>query len=516
MDFEEELKKYKYIISLEDVKEIIEQSKRCKNKTLNTILRILKSNVKKINSGDYKSIANNMSAYYVNEIISLDNKTTIKIKDKTKSERMYDKGLELKKENNLSKSIIELKKSLIKNKHNCKSRNLLGLCYFEYGELSKALIEWSLNDITLENKEGINIHLRRVAKEASTILTAQKSIEKYNQGIISISNKDYTKGIINLETAIVFNNNFIEACNLLAVLYLSKNDDVKAIAYVEKVLDLDKNNKKAIKYKKVIGRRIGGTENSEMKIKKLETEQKKMTSLRFNDSVKEEKKKKRRLISNVTIFISGMLVMIIINNLVIRKIDLRKITVLEESIREKSNENKKLNIEKNQQLEDYKKNIKKAKEENEEILDAMKNTNASNIILNSLLLVNRQEFKKAAILINSIEDLKLKDRENESYNEVKKIAYERATEEYYEEGKEFYKKKDYINTISTLEKALKFSSKENVKIGDILYTLGNAYLELDEVEKSVEYYRILTDLLPNTFLAKLVSNKLDEVTLRND
>ena len=61
------------------------------------------------------------------------------------SNAYYNKGLERARVRDLSGAINMLKKSLEINKENTNARNLLGLVYFEMGEVVAALSEWVIS-----------------------------------------------------------------------------------------------------------------------------------------------------------------------------------------------------------------------------------------------------------------------------------------------------------------------------------------------------------------------------------
>ncbi len=61
------------------------------------------------------------------------------------SRQYYNLGLEKASVRDLSGAIDCLKQSLIYNKHNIQARNLLGLVYFETGEVVAALSEWVIS-----------------------------------------------------------------------------------------------------------------------------------------------------------------------------------------------------------------------------------------------------------------------------------------------------------------------------------------------------------------------------------
>ena len=61
------------------------------------------------------------------------------------SNTWYNLGLEKAKARNLSGAMEDLCYSLELNKHNIPARNLLGLVYYEVGEVVSALTEWIIS-----------------------------------------------------------------------------------------------------------------------------------------------------------------------------------------------------------------------------------------------------------------------------------------------------------------------------------------------------------------------------------
>ena len=61
------------------------------------------------------------------------------------SNRYYNEGLERAEIRNLSGAIESLHQSLKLNKSNIQARNLLGLVYYECGEVVAALSEWVIS-----------------------------------------------------------------------------------------------------------------------------------------------------------------------------------------------------------------------------------------------------------------------------------------------------------------------------------------------------------------------------------
>ncbi|MFW5675645.1 MAG: hypothetical protein ACOCNL_05105, partial [Acetivibrio ethanolgignens] len=69
------------------------------------------------------------------------------------SNMYYNSGLEKAKVRDLSGAVDALKKSLKLNKMNTRARNLLGLVYYEMGEVVNALSEWVISKHFEEDNE---------------------------------------------------------------------------------------------------------------------------------------------------------------------------------------------------------------------------------------------------------------------------------------------------------------------------------------------------------------------------
>jgi Flp pilus assembly protein TadD len=67
------------------------------------------------------------------------------------SNRFYNDGLECARVRDLSGAVTSLRQCLKFNKNNIEARNLLGLVYFETGEVVAALSEWVISQNIREN-----------------------------------------------------------------------------------------------------------------------------------------------------------------------------------------------------------------------------------------------------------------------------------------------------------------------------------------------------------------------------
>ena len=78
------------------------------------------------------------------------------------SNYFYNQGLERARVRDLSGAIVSLRESLKFNKNNIKARNLLGLVYYEQGEIPAALSEWVISKNLRSKKNLAADYIERV------------------------------------------------------------------------------------------------------------------------------------------------------------------------------------------------------------------------------------------------------------------------------------------------------------------------------------------------------------------
>ena len=99
------------------------------------------------------------------------------------SNLLYNRGLEKATVRDLSGAIACLKQSLKFNKENIDARNLLGLCYYETGEVVLALCEWVVSKNMAPVDNAALGYIADLQNNKNQLDTINQSIRKYNQSI---------------------------------------------------------------------------------------------------------------------------------------------------------------------------------------------------------------------------------------------------------------------------------------------------------------------------------------------
>lgn len=111
---------------------------------------------------------------------------------------LYNKGLEQAKVRDLS-AIRSLRQSLEFNKLNTNARNLLGVIYFEEGEIVSALSEWVISKHFQPENNDADKYIREVQSNPNKLEMYNQTIRKYNSALFSAQHGDGDMAIIQLK-----------------------------------------------------------------------------------------------------------------------------------------------------------------------------------------------------------------------------------------------------------------------------------------------------------------------------
>lgn len=183
------------------------------------------------------------------------------------SNSFYNAGLERARIRDLSGAVAYLHRCLNLNKYHTEARNLLGLIYYEMGEVSDALMQWVISMNFNENDNRADYYLGQIQRKPERLEAAAQNVKKYNQALIQAQNGSDDLAVLQLTRVVEANPKFIKAQLLLAILYISHDDYTKAGKFLYKVLKIDKNNPKASWYMSIVKSRTGKAEIEKKKIK---------------------------------------------------------------------------------------------------------------------------------------------------------------------------------------------------------------------------------------------------------
>lgn len=178
------------------------------------------------------------------------------------SNRFYNDGLEKAGVRDLTGAINSLRQSLKFNKNNIEARNLLGLVYFETGEVVAALSEWVISKNMRPEKNIADDYINMLQSNATRLDAINQTIKKYNQALVYCNQDSKDLAIIQLKKVLSLNPKFIRAHQLLALLYMDSEQWDRAERELHKCMDIDRNNTLTLRYLKEVETQLTPDENS--------------------------------------------------------------------------------------------------------------------------------------------------------------------------------------------------------------------------------------------------------------
>lgn len=164
------------------------------------------------------------------------------------SNLLYNEGLEKASVRDLSGAVSCLKRSLKFNKENIDARNLLGLVYYETGEVVSALSEWVISKNIMPENNAANLYISRLQSNKNKLDVINQTIHKYNQALQYCRQGDDDMAVIQLKRVLTQNPNLIKGYHLLALVYLKQEEYEKARRLLKKASQIDATNTTTLRY----------------------------------------------------------------------------------------------------------------------------------------------------------------------------------------------------------------------------------------------------------------------------
>ena len=430
----------------------------------------------------------------------------------------YNEGLEKAGVRDLSGAIVSLRQSLKFNKNNIEARNLLGLVYFEMGEVVAALGEWVISKNMRPNKNIADDYINMVQSNATKLDTINQTIKKYNQALIYCHQDSKDMAIIQLKKVLSLNPKFIRAHQLLALLYIDAEEWEKAERELKKCCQIDTNNTTVLRYKKLVDKMLLPDESVKVsKSKKLVSDV--IHYQRDNETIIQPVGyKEHKGISSVINIIIGVAIGIAVAFFLIlpARISSAKAEAKEELkvISEQSDA-------KSATITELESKVAKLTEENNNLhekLDIYVGSDGTLQIMDDLLSAAKiyaetpNEIEAVAEYLDAVDngvEIESTSKEfQDLYNLlVSKIGVQASTI-YYNKGMEQYNAENYDDAITYLLRAYEYNNQN----GEALYNLGNSYRLNEQSVEAVEIYRKVTANFAGTEKARRSAQYIEELT----
>ena len=183
------------------------------------------------------------------------------------SNMYYNNGLARARVRDLSGGIAALNNSLELNKANTSARNLLGLIYFEMGEIVAALSEWVISKHFMPDDNDADRYINAVQQNPTKLEGYNQAIKRYNNALTFAKQKSDDLAIIQLKRVLSLNPNFIRAYHLLSLLYIKNGEKEKARKCLLRASSIDVSSTTTLRYLKELDpqQRVEGGEGETTK-----------------------------------------------------------------------------------------------------------------------------------------------------------------------------------------------------------------------------------------------------------
>jgi len=422
----------------------------------------------------------------------------------------YNKGLEKAKVHDLSGAIYELKKSLKLNKRNTKARNLLGLVYYEMGEIVNGLSEWVVSKHFDSDNKLASMYLKDIQASPAKIDNYNQSFKKYNLALESIKQKNEDLALIHLKKVISLNPHYVKAMQLLALVYIRQQENEKAKRILNRAKKIDVTNTTTLRYLEQVSEQEENIEN----IGYDGVETGRITPFNFGniDAVKEERP---NVMAFVNLIIGIVIGIVVVAFLVVPTVKEKETKKYNQAIVEESSQSS-VSSTNTRNLKSTNESLKKQLEQKEKELKDM-NTKAGNMKVYDGLFVASKcvmdgDKEKAGVELKKVNSKKFdSDDAKALYSYLKKEVFSDQIKQYAQEGKDLCNSNMAQEAVDVLKKAYEIADENDEDYDKILYFLGRSYHKLDKKKDAEKYYNMLIKKCPKSERVIMTKTRLKEL-----
>lgn len=433
------------------------------------------------------------------------------------SNLFYNEGLEKAGVRDLTGAITSLRQSLKFNKNNIEARNLLGLVYFEMGEVVAALSEWVISKNLRPEKNIADDYINMLQSNASRLDSINQTIKKYNQALVYCVQDSKDLAVIQLKKVLSLNPKFIRAHQLLALLYMEAEEWERAQRELKKCMDIDRNNTLTLRYLKEVELMLAPDENV-----KSGGRRKKEEAVRYQSeneiiiqplNVKEQKSGGISTLVNIGIgLVIGLAAMYFL--------------VVPAAVSNANNEASKAITEignqmdaKTNRIQELETDITNLQAENDSLnreLQGIVGADGTLKTIDSLLsaasahLENQDVQQTAANLESIAQSVNIEDTSEafqSLYHTLLATIGPDLSQQYFTTGYSAFREEDYTVAIENLSKAF-YYDETNV---EALFELGNVYRKTEDAENAIATYDKLLELFPESDKARQAKRYRDNL-----
>ena len=427
------------------------------------------------------------------------------------SNSYYNQGLEKARVRDLTGAVTALKTSLSLNKKNIKARNLLGLVYYEMGELAMALSEWVISLNLKQDRNVAEVYIRKVKSNPNKLELINQAARRYNIALAKAKEGGDDVALIQLKKVAATYPKFIRANLLLALIYMKRNEDERALKVLHRVLKIDRNNTLALKYIDEIN---GASQTQPADGNEEYYRNSKRKPLSGNDVILPRNSYKEPS--------SGVFTVVYILLGVVIGAALIWFLIVPAKLQSSQHENNDTIKKYSEQLSGYSVEITTLEKQNEELTSQLDAANkeleqykgdSGETALYAKLVEAVSEYlandvDKAALALADIDVTQLPTQTAKDLYTTLEDKCNGGARTFYMAGLNAYNQKNYVDAAKYLEKAYELDNKSV----ETPYYLAMSYFELNDLENAQKYVDVVNSKFGDTTFAKQLKEYVDSRT----
>ena len=187
------------------------------------------------------------------------------------SARLYNRGLAYAREGSLERAREALTRAVYYNAENYDAYALLGLVYQERGDMGRAVACWKQSVEVCSGDHNVAVEYLRRASRSVKGRQMTEAVHHYNQALVLLRQEDQEDAaLLNLKKAVRGSDKLVEARELLALVYMRRQEWDKAEELLAEAEKIDREDPELGRLKQILA---GERQEAGGAVKHLEEEE---------------------------------------------------------------------------------------------------------------------------------------------------------------------------------------------------------------------------------------------------
>lgn len=407
----------------------------------------------------------------------------------------YNDGLMKARVRDLSGALRDLNMCLKCNKYHTDARNLLGLVYYEVGEIVSALAQWVISKNLKPEDNRADVYLDELQNTPGLLDSVSLSIKKYNQALIYCRQGNRDLARIQLRRVLGQNPKMVAAHQLLALLCIQDGEYEEARKALIAANKVDSLNAVTLRYMLEVKEGLKEQNKDKKKKKKddiiafadgNETIMMPKSTKRFSDWFDSTK----NTIINILIgLVVGLLICFVLVVPTVRQnARTDAANALVDANEEMAGTSSSIASLRNQ--------VKTLQEELLKYTGKGDALSSYDKLIEAYIAYKNNDINKATEAISIVNSDILETNGKAIYEEVSKVVNDKILRDSYNAGYNAYRQGNYQLAVDEFTKAVAIDP--TYQNSNLLYYLADSYAKLDDVNNAIKYHSDLITLIPNS------------------